>query len=99
MYIVREVLNCKPGQVRPMVENFQAISRVAQELGHEPLRIMTDVSGEPFWTVVVEIAVETVEHFFALEKSVGAHESIRHRLGSYHDLIQGGRREIYRIEA
>ena len=28
MYVIREVLNCKPGKVRPMVEKFRAISAV-----------------------------------------------------------------------
>ena len=26
MYVIREVLHCKPGKVRPMVEKFRAIS-------------------------------------------------------------------------
>jgi DNA-binding response OmpR family regulator len=41
MYVIREVLNCKPGKVRQMLEKFRAISAVLKEMGHEPLRLLT----------------------------------------------------------
>jgi hypothetical protein len=47
MYVVREVLHCKPGQVRQMVEKFKVISAMAD----------------------------------------------------YQDLVDSGRREVYRIES
>ena len=34
MYVIREVLHCKPGKVRQMAEQFRAISHALQELGH-----------------------------------------------------------------
>jgi hypothetical protein len=98
MYVVREVLHCKPGKVRQMVEKFKAISRVLTELGHEPLRLLTDVSGEPFWTVVAEAKVETIDQFFAVEQQLMANETLRESMSDYHDLVDGGRREVYRIE-
>ena len=45
MYVIREVLNCKPGKVRQMVEKFRSISTVLKEMGQEPLRVLTDVDG------------------------------------------------------
>jgi hypothetical protein len=54
MYVIREVLNCKPGKVRQMVEKFRSISTVLKEMGTEPLRVLTDVTGEPYWTIVAE---------------------------------------------
>ena len=57
MYVIREVLNCKPGNVRPMLEKFRSISTVLKEMGHEPMRLLTDVTGEPFWTLVAEVKV------------------------------------------
>jgi hypothetical protein len=50
MYVIREVLNCKPGKVRQMIEKFRSISTVLKETGQEPLRVLTDVTGEPYWT-------------------------------------------------
>jgi len=99
MYVVREVLNCKPGKVRPMVEKFRALSKAVEEMGYEPLRLLTDVASEPFWTVVVEAKVERVDDFFALEQELMSNGSIRETMADYHDLVASGRREVYRIES
>jgi len=64
MYVIREVLHCKPGKVRQMVEKFKQISTIVTEMGHEPMRLLTDVTGEPFWTIVAEARVEKVDDFF-----------------------------------
>lgn len=99
MYIVREVLHCRPGKVRQMVEKFRTISTALTELGHEPLRLLTDVSGEPFWTIVAEARVPTIDDFFAVEQKLTANETLRKAMADYHDLVESGRREIYRIES
>jgi hypothetical protein len=98
MYIIREVLNCKPGKVRQMVEKFRSISTVLEEMGHEPLRLLTDVTGEPYWTVVAEARVENIDDFFATEQRLGSNETLRKTMADYHDLVDRGRREIYRVE-
>jgi hypothetical protein len=72
MYVIREVVNCKPGKVRQMVEKFRTISTVLKEMGQEPLRVLTDVTGEPFWTIVAEAKVEKIDDFFATEQSLMA---------------------------
>ena len=99
MYVIREVLNCKPGKVRPMVEKFKALSTAVKEMGHEPLRVLTDVAGEPFWTVVVEAQVKEIADFFAIEQRLMANDDVRKAMGDYHSLVERGRREIYRVES
>jgi hypothetical protein len=99
MYLIREVLNCKPGKVRQMVEKFRGISSAVQKLGHEPIRVLTDVSGEPFWTVIAEVKVDAIDQFFAVEQKLMADEAVRKSMADYHDLVESGRREIYRIES
>jgi|SRR5688572_33047812 hypothetical protein len=98
MYVIREVLSCKPGKVRQMVTKFQAISAELTRLGHEPLRLLTDVTGEPYWTVIAEAKVAKIDDFFSIEQQLMANEGLRNTLADYHDLVQTGRREIYRIE-
>jgi hypothetical protein len=99
MYLIREVLHCKPGKVREMVGKFRAISTALKEMGHEPMRLLTDVTGEPFWTIVAEAEVEKIEDFFAMEQALMANETLRHTMADYHELVADGRREIYRIES
>ena len=98
MYVIREVMNCKPGKVRQMVEKFRILSGAIKNLGHEPLRLLTDVSGEPFWTVIAEAKVDKIEDFFAAEQTLMADEGVRKAMADYHDFVDSGRREIYRIE-
>ena len=99
MYVVREIMQCKPGKVREMVNKFKSLSGVMQAMGFAPFRVLTDVSGEPFWTVVAEIEVESLDGFVAMEGKVMANEDARRAMGGYHDLIERGRREIYRMES
>jgi hypothetical protein len=99
MYVIREVLHCKPGKVRQMAEKFRAISRALQEMGHEPMRLLTDVTGEPFWTIVAEAKVEKIDDFFAVEQKLTANESVAKAMADYHDLVESGRREIFRVES
>jgi hypothetical protein len=99
MYVIREVLNCRPGKVREMVEKFRSISVILREMGQEPLRVLTDVAGGPFWTIVAEAKVEKIDDFFAIEQRLMANESLRKTMAGYHDLVDRGRREVYRIES
>ena len=98
MYVIREVLHCKPGKVRQMAEKFRAISHALQEMGHEPMRLLTDVTGEPFWTIVAEAKVEKIDDFFAVEQKLTANETVAKAMADYHDLVESGRREIFRVE-
>ena len=98
MFVIREVLHCRPGKVRQMIEMFRTLSDGLEDIGLQPLRLLTDVAGEPFWTLVAEATVERIEDFFAAEQKLMANEEIRNRMAGYHDLVESGRREILRIE-
>ena len=99
MYVIREVLNCKPGKVRQVVEKFRQISIVLKEMGHEPMRLLTDVTGEPYWTVIAEAKVENIDDFFVMEHTLMTNDTLRATMADYYDLVASGRREIYRIES
>ena len=99
MYVIREVLNCKPGKVRQMREKFRSLSAVLEQNGQEPLRVLTDVTGEPYWTIVAEARVEKIDDFFAMEQNLMTNETLRTTMADYHDLVDHGRREIYRLES
>jgi hypothetical protein len=82
-----------------MVEKFQQISLVLKEMGHEPMRLLTDVTGEPFWTVIAEVKVDKIDDFFTMEQTLMADERLQKTMADYHELVTAGRREIYRIES
>ena len=99
MFVIREVLHCKPGRVRPLVEKFRAMSAVLEDSGQAPLRLLTDMAGGRFWTLVVESEAEELEEFLAVEQELMANEEVRAIMADYHDLVERGGREVYRLES
>ena len=104
MLLVREIMYCKPGKVRPMVEKFVAMSALMEKAGQGRTRVMTDFVGERYWTIVAEFEVESLDAFEKMMSGEGAPmdaetmQQMDELMKGYHDLIEYGRREIYRIE-
>jgi hypothetical protein len=99
MLLVRDIMYCKPGKVRPMVEKFLAMSKLSEKQGMGKMRIMTDVSAEQYWTVVSEMEVPSLEAFMAMgQNSDEDMKEFENIMKGYHDLVDHGRREIYTIE-
>lgn len=102
MYLIREVMYCKPGKVRPMVEKFQAMKKIGagSEMGN--MRILTDFSAERYWTIVAEMEVPSLQAFEAMMSGEGMSEKegkeFEEIMKGYHDLVDHGKREIYKIE-
>jgi len=42
MFLIREIMYCKPGKVRAMVEKFVAMSKLNEKRGMPKMRVMTD---------------------------------------------------------
>ena len=63
MLLVREVMFCKPGKVRPLVEKFLAMNKLGPKVGVPKMRVMTDFCAERYWTLVAEMEVANVEEF------------------------------------
>jgi hypothetical protein len=99
MIMVRAVMNCQPGKVGELVEKFKGVNGVMQEMGIHPFRILTDVSGEQFWTLVLEREYESLGEYQKLESEVMTDERFGSLMAGYHDLVHQGRREIYKVEA
>ena len=99
MLLVRDIMYCKPGKVRPMVEKFVAMSKLGEKTGMPKMRVMTDVSAERYWTVVSEMEVESMEALMAMMQNPDAAKEFEAIMKGYHDLVDHGRREVYHIEA
>jgi len=104
VYLIRELMYCKPGKVRPMVEKFVAMNKLSERVGMPKMRIMTDFCAEQYWTIVSEIEVPDLNAFEQMMASMptGSSEDMKkmeEAMQGYHDLVDHGKREIYRIEA
>jgi hypothetical protein len=102
MLLIREIMYCKPGKVRPMVDKFQKMSKIMEKGGQGKMRVMTDLSAEQYWTIVSEIEVPTLQAFEDMISGKGASEQDMKEyekiMDGYHDLVERGRREIFKIE-
>ena len=102
MLLIREVFHCKPGKVRPLLEKFQAMNRIMAKAGQESMRLMTDFTGERYWTLVAEFETPSMAEFEKMMQGGGMSEAdtkeMERLMEGYHDLIESGRREICRLE-
>lgn len=101
MLLIREIMFCKPGKARPLVEKFIAMSKLSEQGGMK-FKVMTDVSSERYWMVVSEIEVPSVQAFEEMMSGKGMDEKATKEMEGimkgYHDLVDHGRREIYKLE-
>ena len=102
MLLIREVMHCKPGKARPLVEKFLAMGKLMEREGMGKMRVMTDIAADRYWTVVSEFEVANLDAFEKMmsappgsEKAAKEFEAI---MQGYHDLVEQGRREIFKIE-
>ena len=102
MLMVREVFHCKPGKVRPMVEKSLAMSKLMEQSGMGKMKIMTDFCGEQYWTIVYEYEVASMQAYEEMMQGGGQtpeqQKEFEKIMEGYHDLIDHGHREIYKIE-
>jgi hypothetical protein len=98
MLLIREVMYCKPGKVRPLVEKFLAMGKLGERKGWGKMRVMTDVSAERYWTLVAEMEVASIDDFMKMGQDDADAKEFEEIMSGYHDLVESGRREIYTIE-
>jgi len=99
MYLIRDIMYCKPGQVKPMVKKVLALAQHGKKMGMGAIRVMTDASAERFWTVVTEIETESIDKFEEIARKTMEIKELQDVMKGYHDLVDHGRREIYRLES
>ena len=103
MFLIREIMYCKPGKVRPLVDKFKTISDLSVKMGMPKMRIMTDFCAEQYWTVIAEMEVTDLAEFERMMRMEGMSDEdgkkMQEVMKDYHDLVDHGRREIYKLEA
>ena len=103
MLLVRDIWYCKPGKVRALIEKFTAMNKIAGRVGMPTTRLLTDFCAERYWTLVSEMEVESMAVYENLMSSDGGDPDAMKEMDAimkdYHDLVESGRREVYKIEA
>jgi hypothetical protein len=101
MFLIRDIMYCRPGKVRPMIERFVAMARISEKAGMGKMRVTTDVAAERFWTIVAEMEVESLDSFMQMDTNMDPEvaKQFEELMKDYHELVDHGRREIYKIES
>ena len=95
MLVIRNVFQCKPGQAKALVKMFK--ETVARAQMPSKTRVLTDVASS-FWTVVFETEAESLGAWEQEFERMSARADLRKPMEGYMDLVQSGKREIFRIE-
>jgi len=105
MLLVREVFHCKPGKVRALVDKFLAMDKLGKKAGMPKMRVMTDFVADRYWTLVAEMEVQSMAEFEQMmqgggqsAEAVEAMKQMEAIMKDYHELVEDGRREVYKIE-
>lgn len=100
MYLVRDIMYCKPGKVKPMIEKYLKMSKISEQAGMGKMRVLTDVVGEQYWTLIGESEVESLDTFMSMDTGMSPDlmKQFDEIMKGYHDYVIKGRREIFKIE-
>ena len=102
MFLVREIMYCKPGKVRPMIEMSVKMAGIMEKHGMGKMRVLSDLASERYWTVISEYEVQSLEEFEKSMRGEGMSAEATKEMesvgGDYHQFVDYGRREIYKIE-
>ena len=98
MFVIRDIMFCKPGQVRPMVNKFLELGKLMKKENMGSMRVMTDLAAERYWTVVAELEVRSLEEYANMSREAMKDKKFQKVMKDYHDFIQSGRREIFVLE-
>ena len=74
------------------------MSKLSEKKGMGKMRITTDVSAERYWTVVSEMEGESLDKFMSMGQGSDDMKEFEAIMKGYHELVDHGRREIYKIE-
>jgi hypothetical protein len=78
------------------------MSKLNEKAGMAKMRVMTDFCAERYWTIVSEFEVPSMQAFEQMMQGEGqsaaAMKEMESLMKGYHDLVEYGRREIYKIE-
>ena len=69
MFMQREILHCQRGKAPENVADLKVINQIFVSMGNNTGKIYVDITGR-YDTVVWEIALESLDQFFSLERGI-----------------------------
>ena len=96
MILVRDIFQLKFGKARDALALWKEGKKLMQATGHNPGRIMTDLTG-PYYTLVLESEFASLAEFESVHANTGMSDDVRKWYLRFTELVDSGRREIFTI--
>jgi hypothetical protein len=98
MFLVRDIFQAKPGKAGALAKIFKQAGEHTKGMeGYSNYRVMTDMVST-YWTVVTEVEVDNIERYTDMARVFTSKPEVAELFKGYMDLVQGGHREIFKIE-
>lgn len=98
MIVVRDIFQAKYGKGGELVQLFKEAEQRWDPMHQYGRRILTDLSG-PFFTVVTETEVESLEQYQHWLQESFTHPDFGAWFARMEPLVESGHREFYTVEA
>ena len=96
MILIRDVFRCKPGKSMELAERFKGTFPSMQASDGFVPKVMVDLVAD-YWTVVLESEAEDLSQFERHMREYRDRPEVRQAMDGYMELVESGRREIYRL--
>ncbi len=96
MILVRDIFNLEFGKAREALELWKDGSKLMKQSGHNPGRLLTDLSGE-YYTMVLESTFNNLAEFEQGHTQVAQTKEWRDWYQKFSPLVRNGRREIFNV--
>jgi hypothetical protein len=85
MVVVRDIMYCKLGQARSMVQKFLALRRLGQQMGFGAMRVHDRHQRGTLLTVVAEVEVDSLERFTEMSRKSMELKEFQDAMNGYHE--------------
>ena len=97
MILIREVFTTKPGKAGELVKKFKQVIPYMEKEGLKNIKVMTDLVSK-YWTVVIESETDDFARFEKEVRGFTSKPEVKEIMKDYMSLVEGGYREIFKIE-
>jgi hypothetical protein len=97
MLLIREVFNAKPGKAGQLAKMFKQVIPYMEKAGLKNTKVMTDFVAN-YWTVVIQSETDELAKFEKEVRGFTSQSEVKEIMKDYMSLVNGGHREIYKIE-
>lgn len=96
MILVRDIFNLRFGTMRDALSMWKEGESIMRASGHQPARILTDLTGD-YYTLVMESQFNNLSEFENGHTSTTQADAWRDWYKKFSQLVESGRREIFKI--